>query len=134
MSVHNSMPCVTTTVVKIHELPRWHSGKECSCDVGEMGLIPGLGRSPGGGNGNPLQFSCLGNSMDSTVHGVEKSQDTTKRLSTHAQLRYRTIPSSPTSLLCYPLYYHLPTLSPYHSDKHSSSVLLFTFVISGMLY
>ena len=44
-----------------------------------MGLIPGSGRSPGGGNGNPLQYSCLENSMDrgawwATVHGVAKSQ------------------------------------------------------------
>ena len=67
MCVHNPMPCVTTTIVKIPELPRGHSGKESTCnagDVGEMGLIPGLERSPGGGNGNPLQFSCLGNSID----------------------------------------------------------------------
>ena len=45
----------------------------------EVGLIPGSGRSPGGGNGNPLQYSCLGNPMDreawwATVHGVPKSQ------------------------------------------------------------
>ena len=44
-----------------------------------MGLIPGLGRSPGGRHGNPLQYSCLENSMDrgawrDTVHGVAKSQ------------------------------------------------------------
>ena len=48
-------------------------------NVGDLGLIPGLGRSPGEGNGNPLQYSCLGNSMDkgawwATVHGVAKSQ------------------------------------------------------------
>ena len=47
-------------------------------DVRDMGLIPGSGRSPGGGNGNPLQYSCLENSMDrkawwATVHGVTKS-------------------------------------------------------------
>ena len=47
-------------------------------DVRGMGLIPGSGRSPGEGNGNPLQYSCLGNSMDrgawwTTVHGVAKS-------------------------------------------------------------
>ena len=47
-------------------------------DTGDVGLIPGLGRSPGGGNGNPLQYSCLENSMDRgawwvTVHGVTKS-------------------------------------------------------------
>ena len=46
-------------------------------DVGDSGLIPGSGRSPGGGNGNLLQYSCLKNSMDrgawqATVHGVAK--------------------------------------------------------------
>ena len=48
-------------------------------DIRGTGLIPGLGRSPGEGNGNPLQYSCLENPMDSgawwaTVHGVAKSQ------------------------------------------------------------
>ena len=47
-------------------------------DIRDMGLIPGLGRSPGGGHGNPLQYSCLENPMDrgawwATVHGVTKS-------------------------------------------------------------
>ena len=47
-------------------------------DVGDMGCIPGSGRSPGGGNGNPLQYSCLENPMDggtwqATVRGVAKS-------------------------------------------------------------
>ena len=50
-----------------------------ACNVGDLGLIPGLGRSPGEGNGNPLQYSCLENSMDggawwATVHRVAKSQ------------------------------------------------------------
>ena len=54
-------------------------GKESACNTGDPGLIPGLGRSPGEGNGNPLQYSCLENSMDrgawwATVHGVAKSQ------------------------------------------------------------
>ena len=50
-------------------------GKEYACGVGDPGLIPGLGQSPGEGNGNPLQYSSLENSMDSqaTVHGVTKS-------------------------------------------------------------
>ena len=39
-------------------------GKEAACNAGNLGLIPGLGRSPGEGNGNPLQYSCLENSMD----------------------------------------------------------------------
>ena len=42
-------------------LPWWLSGKESICNVGNVGLIPGMGRSPGGGNGNPLQYSCLEN-------------------------------------------------------------------------
>ena len=44
--------------------PLWLSGKESTCNVGDPGLIPGLGRSPGEGNGNPLQYSYLGNLMD----------------------------------------------------------------------
>ena len=56
-------------------------GKESTCnaeEAGDVGLIPGLGRSPRGGHGNPLQYSCLGNPMDrgawwTSVHGVAKS-------------------------------------------------------------
>ena len=59
-------------------------------DSRDAGLIPGSGRSPGGGNGNPLQHSCLENSMDrgtwwTTVHGVAKSQTW---LSTHTYMIY----------------------------------------------
>ena len=39
-------------------------GKDCACYAGDQGSIPGLGRSPGEGNGNPLQYSCLENPMD----------------------------------------------------------------------
>ena len=54
------------------------AGKETACNVGDLGSIPGLGRSPGEGNGYPLQYSGLENSMDrgawwATVHGVTKS-------------------------------------------------------------
>ena len=49
-------------------------GKESACSVGDLGLIPGLGRSPGEGKGYPLQYSGLENSLDYTVHGVAKSQ------------------------------------------------------------
>ena len=54
-------------------------GKASSCNVGDPGSIPGSGRSPGEGNGKPLQYSCLKNSMDrgawwATVHRVTKSQ------------------------------------------------------------
>ena len=52
--------------------------KESACNVGDPGSIPGSGRFPGEGNGNPLQYSCLENTMDrgawwATVHGVTKS-------------------------------------------------------------
>ena len=56
--------------------------KESTCDAGDLGSTSGLGRNPEEGNGNPLQFSCLGNPMDrgswqATVHGVTKELDTT---------------------------------------------------------
>ena len=59
--------------------PGGSDGKESACNAGDLGLITGLGRSPGGGHGNPLQYSCLENLMDrgdwwATVHGVAKSQ------------------------------------------------------------
>ena len=58
-------------------------------DIRDAELIPGLGRSPGGGYGNPLQYSCLENPMDdrawrAIVHRVAKSQIQLKQLSTHA--------------------------------------------------
>ena len=62
----------------IRQLPRlqyWSSaGKESACNVGDLGLIPGLGRSPGEGNGYPLQYSGLENSVYCIVHGVAKSR------------------------------------------------------------
>ena len=66
----------------IRGLPTWLSGKESGPanaeDIRDMDFIPGLGRSPGGGHGNPFQCSCLENPMDrgawwATVHGVAKS-------------------------------------------------------------
>ena len=52
--------------------------KASACDAGDLGLIPGSGRSPGEGNGKPLQYSYLENTMDrarwATVHGVAKTQ------------------------------------------------------------
>ena len=56
---------------------QWLNGKESACNAGDQGLIPGLGRSPGGGHGNPLQYSCLDNPMDrgawwATAHGVAR--------------------------------------------------------------
>ena len=50
------------------------AGKESACNVGDLGLIPGLGRSPGEGKGYPLQYSGLENSIDCIVHGVAKNR------------------------------------------------------------
>ena len=59
------------------------SGKESAYQAGDSGSTPGLERSPGGGHGNPLQYSCLKNPMDGeawlvTVHGVAKELDPTE--------------------------------------------------------
>ena len=69
-------------------LPGDSDGKESACNAEDPGLIPGLGTSPGGGHGNPLQYSCLKNSMDrgpwwATVHGVAKSNMTEQLTYTH---------------------------------------------------
>ena len=53
--------------------PGSSTGKESTCKAGDPSSIPGLGRSPGEGNGYPLQYSGLENSMDYIVHGVAKS-------------------------------------------------------------
>ena len=61
------------------DFPGGSDSKASAYNMGDLGLIPGLGRSPGEGNGNPLQYSCLENSMDgeawwATVHEIAKSQ------------------------------------------------------------
>ena len=60
-------------------LPRWLGDKEPACQAGDVGSIPGPGRSPGGGNGDALQYSCLRNPVDrgacqATVCGITKSR------------------------------------------------------------
>ena len=52
--------------------PGGSAGQESGCNAGDLGSIPGSGRSPGEGNGNPLHYSCLENPMP-TVHGVTES-------------------------------------------------------------
>ena len=65
----------TTKVSICTRLPWWLSGKESTCQAGDTGSIPESGRSPGGENGNPLQYSCMRNPMQreawwATVHGA----------------------------------------------------------------
>ena len=72
----------TTLSTYLEMLSQWLSSKASTCnagDIGDSGLIPESGRSPGEGNENPLQYSCLGNPMGSgtwrvTVHGRSQSQ------------------------------------------------------------
>ena len=82
-------------IIIVMELPRWLLvGKKLPAnegDVRDTGLIPGSGRSPGGGHGNPVQYFCLKNPMDRGAwqamgHRVTKSQTRLKRLSMHALL------------------------------------------------
>ena len=61
--------------------PHGSTGKESACSAGDLGSTPGLGRSPGEGNGYPLQYSGQENSTECIVHGVAKNRDTTERLS-----------------------------------------------------
>ena len=75
--------CICDLLYQLRALPWWHRGEEPACNAGDPDSIPGLGRSPGKGNGKPLQCSCLGNPMDrgvwqATAHGVTKESDTTQ--------------------------------------------------------
>ena len=86
-------------------------GKESACSAGNLGLIPGFGRSPGGGHGNPLKYSCLENPMDrgawqATVHGVAKSQIRLNDFHFHfgPSLMVGSLPSDPS---CFSLTCHL---------------------------
>ena len=79
--LENSVDCIAHGVAKsqtrlsnFRGFPHSLVGKESTCNSGNPSSIPGLGRSPGEGNGYPLQYSGLENSMDCIVHGVTKSR------------------------------------------------------------
>ena len=85
------------------ELPRWCSSKESTCQCRSCRFNPQVRRSPGVGNGNPLQHSCLENSIDrgawrATVHGVAKSQT---QLSTHTHTHTNLLIMCQTGAKCY---------------------------------
>ena len=65
---------IKSTLTLIKGFPCGSAGKESACNAGDLGSIPGLGRSPGEGKGYPLQYTGLENSMDCTVRAVTKSQ------------------------------------------------------------
>ena len=67
--------CICSELVRFIGFPHSSVGKESTCNAGDRGSIPGWGRCPGEANGNPLQYSCLENTMDigawqATAHGV----------------------------------------------------------------
>ena len=77
--LHNT--CCSVTILRtsldadyVHSFPGGLAGKESSCNAGDLGSIPGLGRSPGEGDGYPLWYSGLENSTDCIVPGVTKNQ------------------------------------------------------------
>ena len=75
------------SMLKNYGFPGSLASKEPTCNVGDLDLIPGLGRSPGEGNGYPLQYSGLENTMDCIVHGVAKRHNWEIFTSPHVSLR-----------------------------------------------
>ena len=63
-----------TSFIRVFCFPDGSAGKESTCNVGDLGSIPGFGSFPGEGNGYPLQYSGLQNFMNCIAHGVAKSQ------------------------------------------------------------
>ena len=110
-------------------LPRWLSGKESACNARDVGLIPGSGRYPGKGNGNPLQYSSLENSMDrgawwATVYGASNSQTQLSNLTTTRASCYNCCSILPTVQQFFHSYItFLKTFST--PDVHSNPVFQF---------
>ena len=82
-----------SSVMLLCGLPFSSNGKEPACDAGDQGSIPGLGSSSEEGNGNPLQYSCLENSMDreawrATVFGVAKNRTQLSDLTHNTHITY----------------------------------------------
>ena len=88
-------------------LPGASNGKESVCNVGDLGLIPGLGRSPEGGHDNPLQYSCLENSMDREAWWVTQfmgsQRDRTEQLGiAQLDINIKSLKDSVTATACFP--------------------------------
>ena len=108
---------------KFRGFPGGSDGRKSAWDEGDPGSIPGLGRSPGEGNGNPLQYSCLENPMEggawkATVHGVAKSRT---RLSDFT-FTFQALPKNA---------YHIYTL---YTHMSRFSCLKTTYIIENSTY
>ena len=88
--------CIAPPACKDSRLPflSGSAGKEYACSVGDLSLIPGLGRSPGEGKGYPLQYAGLEKSMDCIVHGVTKSQTRLSNFHFHFTFTHTGVSSS----------------------------------------
>ena len=123
MSGQNSASCRWLRILR-GLFSQWLNGKESAFNAGgtrDMGLIPGSGRSPGEGNGNPLQYSCLENSMDRGVWGAYspwscKESDTTWACS---HMCIYGVAKSRTQLSDFPFTFHFPALEK-ETATHSS--------------
>ena len=122
---------------KARGFPGGSDGKASAYNTGDPGSIPGLGRSPGEGNGNPLQFSCLDNSRDrgawqAIVHGVTKSQ--TRLSDQHTQVQGWVPAGNEPFVKCRR---QIPSLSPWwYGDPwgHSEVTALYVCVPSSTIH
>ena len=123
-----------------HPLPGGSEDKASACNAGDLGSIPGLGRSPGEGIGNPLQYSCLENPMDrgawwATVHGVAKSRT---RLSNFTHITHTTSPTESKRLFYTSVSLLLSHIQgyPYHLSKFHIYALVYCIgvFLSGLLH
>ena len=100
----------------------WLSGKEFTCNAGDVGSIPGSRRSPAEGNGNPFQYSCLENAMDrgawrATVHEVTKSWTWLSELTLHFQGREGWISGCLTNVISFSfLWDRFPLVGSYGAE------------------
>ena len=112
-------------------LPSCFSGKESTCNTGDVVLIPRLGRSPGEGNGNPHEYSCLANPMDrgvwqATIHGVKKELDMTSWLNNsnnNLDSQFSSVAQSCT-ILCHPKDWSTPLPCPSPNPRACSNSCL----------
>ena len=123
---------ISIRVIQVLGFPVGSDGKESACNAENPGSISGLGRSPGEGNGNPLQYSCLEN-----PHGQRslvgyspwgcKESDTTEQLST-AQYRYYKMKSKKAAAV------HVPTSFPNPSPFFRGNTFLITLAFCSEIY
>ena len=105
----------------LFDFPGGSNSRESTCNAGDLGLIPALGRSPGGGNGNPLQYSCLENPMDggawwTTVHGSQRVRHDWATSLKEARWQYIA------------LSYSFPNFEPVSCSMSSSNCCFFAYI------